>query len=266
MRGRILLAGLLAAMLGGGCGGRSESSRATAETPPAKTLVVFAAASTREPLVELNAAFERRHTGVEVRASFSASSTLAQQLAAGAEAHLFLSADEKWAQFVAEKALAADSRPLLGNRLVLIMPKGSKIVVTTPNDLLDDNVKRIALGDPQSVPVGRYAKQALTKLELWEPLKSKVVGAQDTRQALAFVETASADAGVVYATDAIVSTRVRVVFEFDGSLTEPIVYPLVLLEAARGDATARVLFEFLQSGEAAESFQRHGFTFLPAEE
>ncbi len=252
-------------MLGGGCGGCSEPSRAPAETTPSKTLIVFAAASTREPIVELSAAFERSHAGVEVRASFSASSTLAQQLAAGAEAQLFLSADEKWAQFVAQKKLAADLRPLLGNRLVLIVPEGSKAVVTMPKDLLADNVKRIAMGDPRAVPVGRYAKQALTKLELWDQLKSKAVGAQDTRQALAFVETAGADAGLVYATDAIVSTRVRVVFEFDGELTGPIVYPLVLLEAARDDTTARGLFEFLQSGEAAETFQRHGFTFLPAE-
>jgi len=265
MRGRNLGVGLLAAMLAAGCGARNEPGLAPAETPPTKTLIVFAAASTREALAELNAAFERSHAGVEVRASYSASSTLAQQLAAGAEAQLFLSADEKWAQFIAEKKLAADSRPLLGNRLVLIVPESSKAVVTSPRDLLDDSVGRIAMGDPQAVPVGRYAKQALTKLELWEPLKSKVVGAQDTRQALAFVETASADAGVVYATDAIVSTRVRVAFEFDVELTEPIVYPLVLLEAARDDTTAKALFEFLQSGEAEATFRRHGFTFLPAE-
>ncbi|HUY32516.1 MAG TPA: molybdate ABC transporter substrate-binding protein [Pirellulales bacterium] len=265
MRGRNLLGGLLAATLAGGCGAPERQTPVVAETPATENLVFFAAASTREPVLELIAAFEREHAGARVRASFSASSTLAQQLAAGAEGELFLSADEAWARFLSEKRLAADQCPLLGNRLVLIVPAGSQGVPKAPEDLLADDIERIALGDPRAVPVGRYAKRALTKLDLWERLKSKVVGAPDARRALAFVEMDSADAGVVYATDAAVSTRVRVAFEFDRDLTEPIVYPLVLLEAGRDKPLARALFEFLQSGQAAKIFERHGFEFLANE-
>ena len=136
-----------------------------------------------------------KDTGVAVQTSYAASSTLAQQIVHGAEADLFLSADTKWADYLAEKGQVVRQQDLLGNRLVIVVPADSKIEVKRPDDLLAAGIEHLALGEPQSVPAGIYARQALTKLGLWDQLKAKVVSADDVRDALAYVETGSAEAG-----------------------------------------------------------------------
>jgi molybdate transport system substrate-binding protein len=262
MRGLVLLGVLLASTASGGCGGTQSQSTAEDANRGSQEVICFAAASTREPLVDLIAAFERQHAGVSVRPSFAASSTLAHQIEAGADAQLFISADEEWGRFLSDKGLVGRTHRLLGNRLVLVVPVDAKTVPLSPPELVSDDFERLALADPRSVPAGRYGKQALTTLGLWDRLESKVAGAADVRQALSFVETGAAEAGIVYATDALVSSRVRVAFEFDPGLTEPIVYPLMLLEAARENVDAVAFFDFLNSAEATETFERHGFTIL----
>jgi len=120
----------------------------------------------------------------------------------------------------------------------------------------------LALADPEAVPAGIYARQALTRLGLWDRLKDKVAAAQDVRQALVFVETGAAEAGIVYATDAAASAKVRVAMGIDPGLTEPIRYPLVLLKSAESNPAARAFYEFLGSAEAAGVFRKHGFVWL----
>jgi molybdate transport system substrate-binding protein len=227
----------------------------------AAPLFVFAAASTAGPLEEIATAF-RAETGVEVLTSVASSSTLAQQIMQGAEADLFLSASRDWAARLEEKQLVAASRDLLSNRLVVIVLPGASGNLTAPRDLLDPQIQHVAIADPASVPAGIYARQALEKLGLWERLAPKLVAAEDVRQALAFVETGAAEAGIVYATDATASRHVAVAMEIDRALTEPIVYPLVLLQSAAAKADARRLFDYLASDAAAAVFRRHGFTVL----
>jgi molybdate transport system substrate-binding protein len=222
---------------------------------------VFAAASTTNALNEIKAQFTK-DSGVAVQTSYAASSTLAQQIVHGAEADLFISADTKWADFLAKKDQVARQQDLLGNRLVIVVPADSKIEVKKPDDLLAAGIEHLALGEPQSVPAGIYAKQALTKLGLWDRLKAKVVSAEDVRHALTYVETGSADAGIVYATDAAISKKVKVAVEMSENLTGPVRYPLVLLKHGDGSAAAKAFYRHLSSPAAAKVFQKYGFTVL----
>ncbi|MCL4194516.1 MAG: molybdate ABC transporter substrate-binding protein, partial [Thermoguttaceae bacterium] len=187
-------------------------------------------------------------------------STLAQQIIEGAEADVFLSASREWAAELENRDLVAESRELFSNRLVIIVPSAAEWKINAPQDLLNPRIEHLALGDPESVPVGGYARQALQTLGLWDRLAGKVVAADDVRQALSYVETGAAEAGIVYVTDAAASRRVEVAAEIDPALCDPIVYPAVLLRSAAGKPAARQLFQFLQSAPAADILRRHGFT------
>ncbi len=224
-------------------------------------VLVFAAVGTTNALDEIKAAFAKQN-GTEVRSNYAASSALAQQIANGAEADVFISADLKWGEFVAGKTPVARQRHLLGNRLVVIVPADSPLKLPKVDDLLGEQVKRLALADPMAAPVGKYAKQALTKLGLWDKLQAKVASAGDVRQALAFVETGAAEAGIVYATDARVSRKVRVAAEIPPGLTAPVRYPALLLKRAEANPKAVAFYEYLSSPEAKRVFEAAGFEVL----
>lgn len=243
-----------------GCG---RSDRFGEQSAPPRPITLFAAASTANAIDELRAAFTAEN-GTRVRTNFAASSTLAQQILHGAEADLLLSANERWADELTKAKLVARRQDLLGNELVVVVAVDSRLVLTQPSDLLAGNVKRVALGDPESVPAGVYARQALEKLGLWNGLKPKVVAAADVRQALSLVELAAADAGIVFATDAAASGAVRVALRVDPSLCDPIRYPLVLLKPAEPHPEAQPFYEFLTGPKAAAIFRRHGFKVLDA--
>ena len=235
-----------------GCGGADSAGR---------RVTLFAAASAGGALDEVREEF-KRETGIEVEASYAASSTLAQQIAYGARADVFVSANTDWADFLDRDSNVPvkQRRDLLGNRLVIIVPTGSQLSLQSPQDLLDTAVERLALADYTAVPAGVYAKQALTRLGLWEQLEGKVVSGADVRQALAYVETGAAEAGLVYATDAAASARVKIVAEIPAKLTGPIRYPIVLLEQGRSNPQAESFYRYLHSPEAARVFRKHGFT------
>ena len=139
------------------------------------------------------------------------------------------------------------------------MPNDSKQGIKKPEDLIVKSIEHIAIGDPDSVPAGKYAKQALLKLKLWDKLKDKIVPAQDVRQALTFVETDAAEAGIVYATDAAISKKVKVAVEISENLTGPIRYPIVLLTQGKGKPEAERFFHYLNSPEAVKIFKKYGF-------
>jgi len=227
-----------------------------------RAVTLFGAASTATALEEIAADFTERH-GVEVQSSFASSSTLAQQIVNGAEADLFLSANEDWVDYLDREGIVAEHRDLLGNRLVVILPPGSAINVDTARGLLNSEIRHVALADPEVVPAGMYAKQALVRLGLWEAIAPKVAAAADVRQVLAFVETGAAEAGVVYATDAEASDIVTVAFELDPGLTGPIRYPVALTANGAIRPGAESLYRYLGSPKAAEVFRRHGFA-VPA--
>lgn len=245
-----------------GCGSPSRDSTGapSGESQAArhKTVVVFGAASTTNALGELCEAFHKEND-TEVLSNFASSSVLAQQIINGAGADVFLSANVKWADAVAREDLIARRVNLLGNRLVVIVPADSRLSLRTIEDLKTAPTERLALADPSSAPAGIYAKQALETLGLWSALERKVVAGADVRQALAYVEQGAAEAGIVYATDAAISDRVKVLSDIPLDADPPIIYPLILLKPAEGNAAAESLYSYLQSDEAIAIFEKHGF-------
>ncbi len=223
-----------------------------------RALIFFGAASTMEAATRAIEAFEEE-SGIEVTTSFASSATLARQIEAGADAAVFLSAHADWVGALEAADLVSERTRLFGNSLVIIVPRDSDLALTTPGGLDSDEVERLALGDPEAVPAGMYAKEALTALGLWEAVEAKAVHAMDVRQALLFVERGEADAGIVYATDAAITDKVRVEVRLDSALSAPVRYSLALLSDHAKDAEARRLYEFLKSRRAAEIFSGYGF-------
>jgi molybdate transport system substrate-binding protein len=252
---------LIAALTGCGAPRREQSDAAPRQPPRKEVVTVFAAASTANALDEITAAFAQG-TGVEVQANYAASSALAQQIESGADADLFLSADTAWADHVAGKVPVARRRNLLGNRLVIVVPSDSKLQLAKPEDLLSADVPHLALGDPDAVPAGKYAKRALSELGIWEKLKGKIAPAEDVRHALTYVETGAAEAGIVYATDAAVSRKVRVAVELPADMTGPVRYPLILLNQEAKHGPAAAFYDYLGSPAATKVFEKHGFVVL----
>lgn len=226
-------------------------------------LKVYAAASLTNALTEISAAYEKAHD-VGVRNVYAASSTLARQIEAGAPAQVFISADQKWMDYLQDRGhlQPGTRRNLLGNTLVLIAPRGKGMAVTmAPGfDLPAAFNGKLCTGDPDSVPAGIYARQGLQKLGWWNALKGRVVGTDDVRTALAFVERAECRLGVVYATDAAISSRVEVIATFPEDSHDPVIYPVALVQGA--SAGAQAYEDFLASDAAKSIFLKYGFTVL----
>ncbi|MGC8660423.1 MAG: molybdate ABC transporter substrate-binding protein [Desulfomonilaceae bacterium] len=235
-----------------GTGNCSASSR----------VMVFAAASTTNALGEIANLF-KRSTGIDVECSFASSSTLAKQIEQGAPASILISADEDWMNYLANKNIVDTKSQvaLLGNTLVLIAPVQNKL-----NKI--DNFKtglitalgngRMATGDPDHVPVGKYAKAALQKLGVWKDIEPRLARASDVRGALALVERGEAPLGIVYSTDATITMKVKVIGTFPSETYPPIVYPAALVTGNDTD-DARKFFEFLKGAQAKAIFEKYGF-------
>lgn len=233
----------------------------------AEPVSVFAAASLTDALRDVSAAWQRAGHA-PLRLIFAASSTLARQVEQGAPANLFASADQRWMDYLAQRGLiAADTRrDLLANRLVLVVPRdrARQVAVGPGLDLaaLLGPGGRIATGDPAHVPVGLYAKQALTALGLWSQAEPHLARADDVRAALLLVERGEAPLGIVYATDAA-SAGVAVAGTFPEDTHDRITYPFAVTRD--GDTPeARALLLFLAGPEARAAFERRGFTVLGA--
>lgn len=235
----------------------------------AAPLTVFAAASLQESLEAVVAAWEAQD-GSEVRVSYAASSALARQIEQGAPADVFVSADLDWMNYLHVRGkIDGDSRrDLLGNRLVLIAPKEATTGPITfdlqaplPRPLPLGADERIALALVDSVPAGKYAKAALTRLGLWQPLADKVVEAENVRAALLLVARGEARMGVVYRSDALVEPRVKVLAEFPFGSHPRIVYPAARV-AASTHAQAAGFLAFLHGDAAKALFRERGFTPL----
>jgi molybdate transport system substrate-binding protein len=230
-----------------------------------KSLTVFAAASMKNALDDVNAAFAQK-TGVKIVASYAASSALAKQIEQGAPADIFLSADTDWMDYAAaRRSINETTRSnLLGNSIVLIAPKDSdidKITISPGFDLagLAGNGK-IATGDVNAVPVGKYAKAALEKLGAWRAAAPKFAMAESVRAALTLVGRGEAVLGIVYATDAKVETGVKAVGTFPADSHPAILYPVAATSSAKSGAADYLAF--LRSSQAKAIFERYGFTFL----
>jgi molybdate transport system substrate-binding protein len=221
-----------------------------------------AAASLTNVLDDLSKAFTEK-TKLAVKSSLAASSVLAKQIEAGAPADVFFSADLEWMDYLEQrKLLKSGSRhDVVGNRLVLIAPADSTVSVKIRKGVdfgpaLGPQGK-LATGDPDSVPVGKYAKTALEKLGVWDKVAPQLVRAENVRAALAFVARGEAPLGIVYRTDALAEKKVRIVAEFPEDTHPPITYPIA--ETTHGGADAQRFIEFVRSKPAGEIFKKYGF-------
>jgi molybdate transport system substrate-binding protein len=240
----------------------APSTRAADASPP--SITVFGAASLTNVLQDLGDAFTKE-TSIAVKFSFAASSALAKQIESGAPADVFFSADVDWMDYLQTHNLIQPKtrRDVVGNRLVLIAPSDSTIKLKIePNFplLTALGAKRLATGDPQSVPVGRYAQAALTNLGVWKDVADHIVRADNVRSALAFVDRGEAPLGIVYETDALIDKNVRVVDVFPATSHQPIVYPVALTASAKTGAS--MFLAYITSPAADAAFKAYGFVPL----
>ncbi|MCB4825207.1 molybdate ABC transporter substrate-binding protein [Roseicella aerolata] len=239
-------------------------ARAQEGTP----LTVFAAASLQDALRALEPAWRAAAPGnTGLRLSFAASSALARQIEQGAPAELFMSADEAWMDYLAQRALILPETRVspLGNALVLVAPAGAApgpVALGRETDLaaLLGPQGRLATGDPAHVPAGRYARAALEWMGQWRALAPRLARADNVRSALLLVERGEAPLGIVYRTDAQASAGVRVIGTFPPESHPPVTYPFALTRRAGGHAQALALLAFLSGPGAAESWRRFGFS------
>ena len=227
-------------------------------------LLVLAAASLTNVLDDLSADWQET-SGVTVKLSFAASSVLARQIEAGGKADVFISADQEWMDYLQSRGLIEKPtrRDLAGNRLVLIAPADSKIELKIAPGFPLAGVLgggRIATGDPDTVPVGRYARSALTSLGLWDEIRDRLVRADNVRSAMVFVARGEVPLGIVYTTDALVDQKVRIVDTFPANTHTPITYPAAVVNGARGEA--RPFVEFLGGDVARGTWKKFGFVEL----
>jgi molybdate transport system substrate-binding protein len=230
-----------------------------------KTLTVFAAASMKNALDDVDAAYTRK-TGVKLAVSYAASSALMKQIEQGAPADVFASADLDWMDYGSQKKVIRDDTRvnLLGNKIVLIAPKDSKLANVTIGPGFDlaklAGDGRVTTGDVKAVPVGKYAKAALEKLGAWAAAEPKMALAENVRAALTLVARGEAPLGIVYETDAKVEPGVRIIGYFPADSHPAIVYPVAATTSAKPEANDYLAF--LRSQTAKSIFEKYGFTFL----
>jgi molybdate transport system substrate-binding protein len=250
--------------LGSAALGAAVSAAPAAPASAQGTVLVYAAASLTDALDEVDAAFTAQ-TGIQVKASFAASSVLAKQIEAGAPADVFFAAERVWMDYLDERGLLrrGSRHDLLGNALVLIAPADSTVrLKIAPGFNLVGALGggRLATADPDSVPAGQYARAALTKLGVWPQVSGHMVRAENVRAALEYVARGDAPLGIVYRTDAQVEKRVRVVDVFPADTHPPIVYPVALTTGAQ--APAARFMAFLLGEAARQIFMRRDFAPL----
>ena len=224
------------------------------------SLLISAAASLKEVLEEIKPLYQQSKPNVNISYNFGSSGALQQQIEQGAPADIFISAAKRQVDALEQKGfLVAGTRNIIAkNKLVLVVPKNA-VGITSFYSLKDAKVKKIAIGEPRSVPAGQYGQQVLEKLKIWSAIKSKLVFANNVRQVLASVETGNADAGLVYITDAKISDKVKVVVTADEKYHSPIIYPLAVIKSSKNVDAAKEFSQFLSSNQAKAVFRKYGF-------
>lgn len=246
----MLLVGTLVFSLGG-CG------------TEAVTLNISAAASMTDALDEINELYKAEHSNVSILTNYTSSGNLQTQIENGAPADVFISAAPKQMNTLEEKGLILKEtrRDLLTNKVVLITPKENELGIDDFMDLIGSGVEKVALGDPEFVPVGAYGKQCLEELGIWDEIHDLIL-CSDVRQVLSYVENGNVDAGIVYSTDAAISQSVKVVADGPDAINSTIVYPVAVVEYSKLQAEAKEYIDFLFSSKAQEVLEKYGFSPL----
>ncbi len=241
----------------------STPSAASSPTQAAPvTLNISAAASLTDAVKEINSLYTKDRPHVTITPNFASSGTLQQQIENGAPVDVFLSAAQTQMDNLQKKDLLLNDtrRDFVMNELVLIVPHDSTLGLTSFNDLAADKVEKVAIGDPKSVPAGTYAHQAFDQLGITARIQPKEILGSDVRQVLTYVESGNVDAGIVYSTDAIISSKVKVVASSPAEINAKIVYPAAVIKASRIPDAANDYLDFLFSVQAKTVFEKYGFT------
>ncbi|MDM9383859.1 molybdate ABC transporter substrate-binding protein [Chlorogloeopsis sp. ULAP01] len=225
-----------------------------------RELLVSAAASLKDVMEEIKPIYQQSKPNINIKYNFGASGALLQQIQQGAPVDVFISAANKQMDTLEQSGQLLDNtRNILAkNRLVLIVPS-NVTGVSSFNNLKDSKIKKIAIGEPRSVPAGQYAEQVLQKLGIYEQIKPKFVYANNVRQVLAAVESGNADAGLVYITDAKISDKIKVVATADERYHSPIIYPVAVLKRSKNTQVAQDFVKFLSSDQAKGVLKKYGF-------
>lgn len=254
--GRLILTLSVSFTLLTGCSQASD----TEQGKQPSEIMISAASSMSAVLTEVKAQIQAAHPDVRITYNFGGSGALQQQIEHGAPVDLFISAATEPMEKLAAKGLvrADEHTEWLSNQLVVIVPAGKGQKASSIEQLLE--LDRIAIGRPESVPAGRYAKEALRRSGLWNVLEDKLIYAKDVRQVLVLTETGNVDAGFVYKTDVLSSVKAETFLTIDNALSGEIHYSLGIISASKEQEAARLVYHYLQSPPAAELFAAHGFT------
>ncbi|WHH61726.1 molybdate ABC transporter substrate-binding protein [Petroclostridium sp. X23] len=256
-------------LMAAGCQ-QSSAPQSQQDTAPASVqqeknieLIVSAAASMKDAMEEIKELYAQEKTNVTITYNFGSSGSLQQQIEQGAPADVFLSAAAKQMDALKEKGLIIEDtyKELLENKVVLIAPKDSS-KVSGFEGLDAEDVQKVALGEPESVPAGKYAKEVLTNLKLWDKVQTKATLGKDVRVVLTWVETGDVDAGIVYGTDAKISDKVKVVETAPEGSHSPVIYPAAVIKDSKNEAAAREFITFLTGDKAKDVFEKYGFSVL----
>ncbi|MEX1031284.1 MAG: molybdate ABC transporter substrate-binding protein [Paenibacillaceae bacterium] len=225
-------------------------------------LTISAAASLSHALEEIQNHYESEHENIRLSFNFGASGVLQQQIEQGAPADIFLSAASINMRNLVDRHFIDESQQhnLLMNELVVIIPADGNLTVHSMDDLSKSDIEHVAMGEPQTVPAGSYAKEALTTAKLWDNLQSRIVLGKDVRQVLTYVESGNAEAGFVYQTDALASKNVIVAFHVDPTTYTPIEYPVGIVKATKHSNEALDFYMYLQSQQSQDVFLKYGFS------
>lgn len=271
-KGLIVLLVLLGVFLATGCAengseATNETSIPVAEETPvseqeSETIIVSAAASLTEAFTDMEAQFEVENPGVDVNFNFAGSGNLRTQIEGGAPVDVFASADEKNMDILAGEKLIDNStrKDFAQNSLVLIVPANSDLNITGIEDLTSPKVERIAIGNPDTAPVGKYTTQALTEAGIWDQIENKTVLADDVKQVLVYVERGEVDAGFVYMTDAKTADPGTIKIVANVTVSTPISYPIAVVSASENKEEAQSFLNYVTGEEGQEILEEYGFT------
>ncbi|MGG1942936.1 molybdate ABC transporter substrate-binding protein [Paenibacillus polymyxa] len=262
----LLLAGCGAGQQSASSGSSAVQNEVSGQDSSKKTetveLTISAAASLTDALKEIQTLYESSHKGIQLNFNFGGSGALEKQIEQGAPSDLFLSASKKNMKSLVDQHLIESNKQKtwLTNELVAVIPADGTTSITSVKDLMQKEVKKVAIGIPESVPAGKYAQEALTNVKLWDVLQDKLVQAKDVRQVLQYVETGNADVGFVYKTDALTSQKAKIAFEVDSKTYSTVEYPIGIIKASKHIQEAESFYEYLQSQESLNIMAKYGFT------
>jgi molybdate transport system substrate-binding protein len=223
-------------------------------------LTISAAASLKQAMEEVKVLYQKSKTNVRLTYNFGSSGSLQQQIEQGAPVDVFFSAATKQMDALQSRNLIASGtrKNLLSNQIVLITPKNNNIVKKF-EDLTKADVKRISIGEPKSVPAGQYGKQVLEHYKIWDKIQAKMIFGKDVRTVLTYVESGNVDAGLVYATDAKISNKVKVVMTAPSQSHQAIIYPIAVLKDSKKINESKEFIQFLSTPQAKKVFEKYGF-------